>query len=66
MEKQIALDEMKNHLRVGLTAALVIDERIVNPAEARPWVECDVLDAQDFEQINDEIRTVTCGHGYLQ
>src|SRR5678816_68589 len=55
----------ENHLRVGLSAALVIHKRIVNAAEARPGVECDVLDAQDFEQINDEIRTITCGHKHL-
>src|SRR5262249_29310348 len=39
----------ENHLRVGLTAALVIDERIVNTAKTRPWVERHVFNAKYFQ-----------------
>jgi hypothetical protein len=35
----------ENHLGVGLSAALIVDERIVNAAKARPGVERDVFDA---------------------
>src|SRR5262245_4016792 len=55
----------ENHLRVGLTAALVIDERIVNTAKTRPRVESNIFNAENFQKINDEIRSITRGHSYL-
>ena len=52
----------ENHFGIGLGAALVIDQRIVNAAEARARIQRDVFDAQNFHQIDDQIGTVTCGH----
>src|SRR5207244_4421388 len=52
----------EDNLRIGLTAALVIYQRIVNAPEARTRIKRDVFNAEDFQQIDDEIRTVTRGH----
>ena len=45
----------ENHLRIGFPSALIIDQRIVNAAEARPWIQRDILNAEYFEQIDDQI-----------
>ena len=52
----------ENHFRIRRTAALVIDQGIVNAAKARPGIERDVFDAENFQQIDDQIGTVACGH----
>ena len=52
----------EDNLRISLTAALVIDQRIVNAAKARTGIKCDVFDAENFQQIDDEIRSITRGH----
>ena len=52
----------ENHFRIGRAAALVVDQRIVNAAKARAGIERDIFDAKNFQQIDDQIGTVTCGH----
>src|SRR5439155_23785658 len=52
----------EDNLRIRLTAALVIYQRIVNTAKARTGIQSDIFDAQNFQQIDDEIRSITCGH----
>jgi len=52
----------ENHFGIRRATALVIDQRIVNAAETRAWIERDIFDAEYFQQIDDQIGTVPCGH----
>ena len=52
----------EDHLGIGRAAAFVIDQGVVDAAKARTGVERDIFDAKNFEQIDDQVGTVTCGH----